>query len=230
MHDPGFHSWRRHVFYRSEHVRTTWKFRLGLTGLVILLAWVTSGWWTAAIARGLICERDVAPSDAILVDNFDPDYRLFERAARLRRSGIAPRVLIPVPADEHTLEASPVARAITQLLVDLSRVGPVEMVPVRAIEPISLNAAIDLRTFLVAHNIRSVVVVSPLFRSRRSDLVYDAVLERRGIVVRCEAVEEARDIRSWTNTWHGMQDVVEQWAKLQYYKLWVLPFHRAHLQ
>jgi hypothetical protein len=31
-------------------------------------------------------------------------------------------------------------------------------------------------------------------------------------------------VNNWTQTWHGIQDVVEQWLKLQYYRLWVLPF------
>ena len=163
--------WSRHFFYRSEHVRTTWKFRLGSAALLILLVWVTSGWWRAAIAHSLICDRNVAPSDAILIENFDPEYLLFERARQLRNAGLSPRVLVPVAATAGTGEPNEVARAIAEMMATMSRVGSVEIVPVREAEPISLNAARDILRFSQRENIRSVIIVSPLFRSRRSALV-----------------------------------------------------------
>ena len=224
MHDPSPHSWRRHFFYRAEHVRTTWKFRVGLAALIILLAWGTSGWWAPAIAQSLICERNVAPSDAILIENFDPGYLLFERARQLRNAGLAPRVLVPVVTGDASGEANSVARSIADMMATLSRVGPVEIIPVREIEPISLNAARDLLRFSQQQGIRSVIVVSPLFRSRRSELVYRATLGKAGVTVRCDVVEGTRDARTWTDTWHGIQNVAEQWMKLQYYRLYVLPF------
>ena len=223
MHDSPL-SWRRHFFYRTEHVRTTWKFRFGLVSLVILLTWATSGWWTAAIARSLICDRSVAPSDAILIENFDPEYLLFERARQLRNAGLAPRVLVPVVTGDASGEANPVARSIADTMATLSRVGPVEIIPVRQVEPISLNAARDVLRFSQQQGIRSVIVVSPLFRSRRSELVYRATLGKAGVTVRCDVVEGTRDARTWTDTWHGIQNVAEQWMKLQYYRLYVLPF------
>jgi hypothetical protein len=87
-----------------------------------------------------------------------------------------------------------------------------------------LNAARDLLGFLEREGIRSVIVVTPLFRSRRSALVYDAVFGPAGIAVRCEPVESARGVDEWDDTWHGIQGVAEQWLKLQYYRLWVMPF------
>jgi hypothetical protein len=74
-----------------------------------------------------------------------------------------------------------------------------------------------------------VIVVSPLFRSRRSALVYDATLGRAGITIRCEPVHGIPGVNTWTETWHGIQNVAEQWLKLQYYRLYVLPF-RLHAQ
>ena len=227
MHDSPLHSWRRHFVYRTEHVRTTWKFRFGLVSLVILLTWATSGWWTAAIARSLICDRSVAPSDAILIENFDPGYLLFERARQLRNAGLAPRVLVPVVTGDASGEANSVARSIADMMATLSRVGPVEIIPVRQVEPISLNAARDVLRFSQQQGIRSVIVVSPLFRSRRSELVYRATLGKAGVTVRCDVVEGTRDATTWTDTWHGIQNASEQWLKLQYYRLYILPFRVA---
>ena len=106
----------------------------------------------------------------------------------------------------------------------IARIGTIEIVPTREIEPITLNAARDVQQFLEREHIRSVIVVTPLFRSRRSALVYAATLGNAGIAVRCEPVEGSRGVDTWARSWHGIQEVVEQWLKLHYYRLCVLPF------
>jgi hypothetical protein len=216
--------WTRHLFYRAEHTRTTWGFRLGLLALVVLALWPTSGWWAAAIARSLVCNASLAPSDAILIENFDPDYLLFERARQLREARLAARVLVPVRTDPGTSTPNDVALGIAQVMARISRVGEVEIVPTREVEPTTLNAARDVQRFLERERIRSVIVVTPLFRSRRSALVYSATLGRVGIAVRYQPVQGSRGVDTWTRSWHGIQDVMEQWLKLQYYRLCVLPF------
>jgi len=225
MRETGIAShWTRHFFYRGEFTRTTWKFRLGLIALVLVSAWLTRSWWTVAVARSLVCEANAAPSDAILLENFDPSYLVFERAARLRKAGVAQRVLVPVPADSEASDSNPVAAGMAELLARLARVGAIEIVPVREVEPISLNAALDLQHFVDQQRIRSILVVSPFFRSRRSSLVYQRTLGRSGVTIHCDPVEETRGISTWTRSWHGIEDVTEQWLKLQYYRFYVLPF------
>ena len=216
--------WTRHFYYRSVHTRTTWKFRVGLIALVLLVGWLTRGWLSAAVASSLVCEADAAPSDAILVENFDPAYLTFETAARLRRAGVASRVLVPVAKSGSDADANAVFLGITELMTKLARVGPVEVVPIREVEPISLNAARDILEFITREQIRSVVIVSPLFRSRRSALVYEATLGTAGIRLTCEPVRDGRDPKTWMDSWHGIQNVAEQFLKLQYYRWYVLPF------
>jgi hypothetical protein len=216
--------WTRHLFYRAEHIRTTWKLRLGLLAVGVVTIWLTSGWWTVAIARSLVCDASLAPSDAILVENFDPDYLLFERATQLRRAGLAARVLVPVHTDPSTQEPNDVALGIADVMARISRIGSIEVVPIREVEPITLNAARDVQRFLDREHIRSVVVVTQLFRSRRSALIYASTLGNAGIAVRCEPVQGSRGVDTWTRSWHGIQGVVEQWLKLQYYRVCVLPF------
>lgn len=234
MHRPVRASpWTRHFFYRTEHVRTTWKFRSGLVAVVVLMGWLTSHWWTVAVARSLVCEESVASSDAILAENFDPDYLVLERAGQLRDAGIASRVLVPVQAhtwvegDPGSSQVDAVAMGITDVIARLARVGAFDIVPVRQDEPISLNTARDILRFIEREHIRSVLVVSPLFRSRRSALIYGATLGRAGVTVRCSHVEEMRGVETWSRSWHGVQEVAEQWLKLQYYRWYVLPF-RLH--
>ena len=184
---------------------------------------LTSGWWTAAVARSLVCDANVAPADAILVENFDPDYLLFERANRLRGAGLATRVLVPIRIDPDTLEPNDVALGMAEVMARIARVGPIDVVPTREAEPITLNAARDVQHFLEREHIRSVILVTPLFRSRRSALVAAATLGRAGIAVSCEPVHASRGVDNWTNSWHGIQQVGEQWLKLQYYRFYVLP-------
>lgn len=215
--------WTRHLVYRTEHTRTTWKFRVALVSMLLGLGWLARDWTTTAVANSLICEADAAPSDAILVENFDPAYLTFETAARLRRAGVASRVLVPVAKNGSDDQANNVALRVTELMASLARLGTIEVVSIGEVEPISLNAAVDIRRFMEREGIRSVVVVSPLFRSRRSELVYEATLGAGGITVRCEPVRDERDPTTWANTWHGIQNVAEQWLKLQYYRLYVLP-------
>ena len=221
---PKASRWTRHLFYRAEHTRTTWKLRLGLLALVVVTTWLTSGWWTAAIGRSLVCDASLAPSEAILVENFDPDYLVFERARELRRAGIAARVLVPVSTDPGTQDPNDVALGVAEVMARISRIGAIEIIPIRQVESISLNAARDVRRFLEREHIRSVTVVTPLYRSRRSALVYGATLGRAGIAARCEPVQGPRAANGWRLSTHGIQEVAEQWLKLQYYRLYVLPF------
>jgi hypothetical protein len=217
--------WRRHFFYPVNHARTTWKLRFGLLAFVVVTAWLTSGWWTVAIARSLVCDASVAPSDAILIENFDPDYLLFERARQLRQAGFAARVLVPVHTDTGSAEPNDVALGVAQVMTRIARTGATEIITIREVEPITLNAARDVQRFLLREHIRSVIVVTPLFRSRRSAIVYGSTLGRAGITVRCAPVQGSRGVNTWTNSWHGIQEVTAQWLKLQYYKLYILPFH-----
>ena len=189
-----------------------------------VLLWLTSGWWTTAIGRSLVCDASLAPSDAILIENFDPDYLLFERARQLRQSGLARRVFVPIRTDRNMSDLNAVALGTAEVMARISRIGEIETIPIREVEPISLNAARDVQQFLDRQRIGSVILVTPLFRSRRSMLVYAETLGRAGIAVRCEPVQGTRGVRDWQGSWHGIEDVAMQWFKLQYYRFYVLPF------
>jgi hypothetical protein len=186
--------------------------------------WSSSSWWTVAIASSLACEASRGPSDAILLEDFESGYLAFARAAELRREGLAARVFVQRLTDPEGHEPDDVALGRLQVSASAARVGEIEIIRTRQIEPIMLNAIRDIQRFLEREHVRSVIVVMPLFRSRRSALVYEATLGRAGIRVRCEPVQDSVGVHNWTRSWHGVQNVVEQWLKLQYYRLYVLPF------
>jgi hypothetical protein len=135
---------------------------------------------------------------------------------------VSQRVLVPVASDPTSFRLKNVERLLTQTLVDAARLGHVELIPMRVVEPVSLNAVLDILPYLQRTGGRRIVVVTPLFRSRRTALVYDHVLSPAEITVLCDHGPNFRT-NTWLHTWHGVQNVAEQWVKLQYYRLYVLP-------
>ena len=199
--------------------------RCGLAVAVALVVAVVSTrrLWLPSIGQSLVCTEDVASADVLLVENFDPDYRLFERAAALQRGGLSARVLVPTPtAAGDSRETNLVSTGIVELMAGLARVQNLEMVPIEEIEPYSLNAARQIRDYLVREHVRSVLVVSPAFRSKRSALVYRAVLGPAGIQAHCLAIFGQHTPENWTASWHGIQAVTEQFIKLQFYRFYVV--------
>ena len=213
--------WLRHFVYRKESWRTTWKLRIGVLVLGIALVLLTRPFWSVRLANSLVCPEQTPPSDALLLENFDPDYLVFERAAALRSAGIARRVFVPMTTYDG-IQSNAVETGTADLMARVARLPGVEGIPIRLVEPISLNAAYQIRDFLTKNNIRSVIVVAPGFRSRRSALVYSSVLNPAKISVGCVPVFGLDKPENWDQSTHGMQAVVEQFLKLQYYRIAVL--------
>jgi len=222
--------WRRLFWRTTVSVRTTWTFRLMLVAGLSLLLIMARGVWIPMVGRALVCDSSIRPSDAIMVDNFEVNYLIFERAEQLKSSGIASRVLVPTQASIESGEPNRVFAGIAEVMAGVARLPHPELIPVREIEPISLNAAYQIRDFLQRERLRSIVLVTPAFRSRRSALIYAAVLGPVGIRTSCVPVfgpQQGPD--TWSRTLHGIQEVVEQHMKLLYYKLYVMPYllHRS---
>ena len=225
MTQAGPRGWLRYVFVRREVWKTTWTARVTAIALAAVLAWATSAAWTRALADGLVCSppRAIGSVDAMLIDDLDLNYLPFERARILRQSGVSSRVLVPVSAAIDDVTAS-VPAELVKVMARLSRVGEIETVPIVEEEPISLNVALRIRQYLADNRIRSVAVVAPAFRSQRSMLIYSAVLAPSGIASVCVPVYGTRTPATWAQSWHGVQEIALQFAKLQYYRFYVLPF------
>jgi hypothetical protein len=212
------------LIYRTDCTKTTWSFRLAVVAGSILLISLTKGFWIPAVGRSLVCNEAAGRADAILIENFDPDYLLFERAQALRQAGSTSRVFVPVEADFEG-EPSRVKSGFIEVMTRVARLDPPEIIPIHEVEPISLNAAKQIRAVLTREHIRSVMVLTPGLRSRRSFLVYHAVLGEAGIDVSCVPVFGENTPKNWSGTWHGIQEVTEQLLKLQYYRFYVLPVY-----
>jgi hypothetical protein len=182
--------------------------------------------WALWVGQSLVCPQTIGKSDLILVENFDPDYLVFERAAELQHAGWATRVLVPVLVsnDSGQPDKRPYAmsKGLAELMAKLARMPDPQTVPIRVIEPIRLNAAYQLRDYLTKEHLMSVIVVAPIFESMRSYLVYQAVLTFAGIKVYCVPVSGLETAGNWTKSWHDIQEVAEQFLKLLFYRLYVL--------
>ena len=217
--------WTRHIVCRKEAVRTTWKFRLTIVLSCFLVSFLTRGFWIPRVGESLVCPEQVSPVDAILIENFDLNYLVFERAAELRRDGIAARAIVLTQADRNNPKSlNMVSEGIVGVMARVARLQDFEMVPMVEVEPITLNAARQLRDYALQNRIKSVMVVAPAFRSRRSVLIYQSVLAPSGVTLTCVPVFGLTTAKSWSKSWHGIQGVAEQFLKLQYTRFYVLPF------
>ena len=93
-----------------------------------------------------------------------------------------------------------------------------KLMPINALEPIRLNAAREIRTFMTREHLSSAIVVTSAFRSERSSRIDEAVLPPVGIRVSCAPAFTGASLQDWSRTWHGVQEVTEQVVKLQYYR------------
>jgi hypothetical protein len=207
-----------------ESVRIVWVIRLSVVAIGALLVLLTRPWWVPAFGRALVCKSQLGPADALVIDNAETNYLLFERAADLQRQHVASRILVPTQVAPDTKQPDLVALGIVELMARIARLGQFEIVPTSESEPITLNVAYQLRRFVRNNDIRSVVLVTPALRSRRSYLVYESVLGSAGIDVQCAPVSRGNDTDGWNQSWHGVEQLVEQYGKLGYYRLYVLPF------
>jgi len=225
MKVAGIYGWRKYVVRRNERLRTTWSFRFALVACLVVLAWSTRHLWTPAVASALVCDQSAEGGDAILVDNFESNYLLFERAAALRAGGVGPRVWVPTDMSRDSDEPNLVSKEIVEVMARVAQLHQPELIAIRPIEPISFNAAYQIRAVLQKEKVRTVVVVTPAFRSRRSSFIYSAVFGEVGISTRCVPVFGQLTPDTWSETWHGILQVAEQHLKLQYYRFYVLAMH-----
>jgi hypothetical protein len=212
-------------FRRKEVTKTTLWFKL--TVLAVLAAAAAAAFalraaWLPSLAELAVHQDALLPSDAIVIENYDPDYLSFETAAGLLEKGFAPRVFVPATSFRDPSRPGNVSKGIVDLMCRLARIPSPEIIPVRHDEPITLGVAVQIAAVLKREGIRSVIVVAPKFRSRRTYLTYSAVLEDSGIQLRCFPARAVRDTSNWWTTGHGIQEVTLELLKLGWYRFHVL--------
>lgn len=186
-------------------------------GAALAIAYGTRGLWPPALGRSLVCGETAQRAEAIVLDNIDSEFGLFKRAAGMQPA----RVIVPLATSEDH-DSAVAAREVANAFARAAGLTKWESLEVPLVEPFSLNAARRVRDYLEANDIHSVTLLSGALRSRRSMLIYQSVLGERGITTTCLPVYGTARPDNWTDTWHGIQEVMLQTIKLQYYRFWVL--------
>jgi len=210
---------------RATGYRTTWKLRLFAASSLFVLALgsATHAWWSPTVGWFLVSDTGMVNTDLILIDNLDTNYLLFEKARNLKKSGMDARVVVPVAGAANDPEKpNLVSREIAEVLIRVAGLDAVEIIPIRHIEPITLNAARQLSDRLEGSNIKTVLILTSGFKSKRLYLVFQQVLAEIGIDAYCLPVWGAHRPDNWMESWHGIEEVLMQSLKLAYYRLWVL--------
>ncbi len=128
---------------------------------------------------GLVCDSHDETPDLIVIDNLDSDYLLFEKAAELRERGFAGKVLVPVQASgRNPAKPNLVSREIVDVMVRVAGLEGVNIIPIQQEEPITLNAARQVRGHLEGTNVKTVLVLTSGFKSKRILLIFKQVLGR----------------------------------------------------
>ena len=214
----------RGLFYKKDTLKTTWMFRVVVTIALVLVGFSTRWLWEPMLGNALTCEERVGPVDAIVIDNIDQDYLLFKRAAVLHRQGLSDRVLVPTFTSPDSGGAT-VDEGFVRVMAQAAGLKEFESILFQPPEPFTLGLANHLRDFLKTDEVTSVMLVATGFRSRRSLLVYERSLAQVSVDVSCVPVFGTVGPEDWTNTLHGIQTVLLEFLKLQYYRFYVLPFH-----
>lgn len=216
--------------HRTTVWKTTWRFRLLLL-VVLLVVSVSCGPFWLTQAGATLVERDsIEHADAILVDvTVAPSLSAMREASRLSQAGYAPRVLFTRYVQTDRLE-----RVGLQVPRDYDAVinlyaadaglslATVDTIPIEVIDPVTLNTARQVAVFCQARAIRSLILVEPLFHSRRSALTYAHFLAPLGIHSISQPVESGLLVTNWWRTKDGWLSVIEESVKLAYYRVFVL--------
>ncbi len=175
------------------------------------------------VARYLVVEDKLAPSDAVYLLNGDFNRRPF-RASELFRNNLVPRIIIARAEDSPS-----VSLGVTQNTTDLSiqtleKLGVPENAIVQLRPAGGVKSTYDearvLRDYVVPAKVHRIIIVTSEFHSRRSYLVFQKVLSGTGVVFTMSPVRDLKyTITNWWRQEDGFIACQNEYLKLLFYKL-----------
>lgn len=186
-------------------------------GLALLaLGLAAIGVWFVYAGTLLIDAEDATPADAIVVLAGNAPDRL-PWADHLRRLGYANLLVISnEPVHTHGLETTWLA------LHEAGMAAPeipdsVLLVLDNPPPESTLDEARRDAALLQARGLRSALLVTDAFHSRRAALLFRAAFAGRGLTVRSVPVADSFDLAHWWVHPLAARRVLEEWTKLVYY-------------
>jgi uncharacterized SAM-binding protein YcdF (DUF218 family) len=207
-------------FLRGERGQRILLFALAGLAAWSLLAWVA--------AKKLIVSLELPQADAMVVLAGSTAYlERTRRAIELFREGRAPKVILTNDNQQsgwsNELQRNPLF--IERAAEELVRAGGVPESSVEMLqEPVSSthDEALLLRRFAEAHGLRSILIVTSAYHSRRALWTFRKVFEGSGINVGVAIVEPGQQSPRPATWWlhlSGWRMVAGEYLKLIYYWL-----------
>lgn len=206
---------------QSPRVRSRAR-RLGIVVVVALAAWPLAAW---VAARGLIVECELERADAVVVLAGSSTYRERARhAAEIYARGRAPVVLLTDDGQKSGWSAESQTNPLfrERAAAELSRLGvPAERIRVLpGVVGSTYEEALRVREFAAAERLRSVLVVTAAYQSRRARWTMNRVLGADGVRIGVDAPPPGEDSPPASTWWlHGLgwKLVPGEYVKLAYY-------------
>jgi len=188
-------------------------------GVWVLVAWVAG--------RFLVVNTPLHSADAIVVMSGSAVYKeRTQRAAEYYRQGLAPRILLT--NDNQRGEWSSAEqrnpffyeRARNNLL--LLQVPPEHVEVIEQPVTGTYEEAQVLREYAVTHGLRSLLIVTSAYHSRRALWTLNRVFAGTGIEISLQSVESGRQTPpplTWWLHFSGWRMVVGEYVKNVYYRL-----------
>jgi uncharacterized SAM-binding protein YcdF (DUF218 family) len=184
--------------------------------VLVLLAAVAWPLWAPAIGLSLIARDQLVPADAIVVLAGNAPQRLMQ-GEKLFDAGYAPLLIVSdEPVVTFGMETTWYALFLAGVAapsIPRDRVIPLDPLPTSTIDEARESAAI-----LEQRGLRSAIVVTDEFHSRRSRLLFQAEYRRHGLQVTSYPVEgQEAPLAAWWVDPIVARSVMEEYVKTAYY-------------
>jgi len=201
--------------------------RVLLAGIVLVLLIALAYAFRSQILTGmadlLVVNDPLQPADMIFVLNGDYNTRPF-RASELYEQGLAP-VIVIAKAEMLPAEKLGLAPNDTDVSINVMKklgVPPEKIVvlPVEGGTTSTFDEAIALRQYIESHNVRSLILLTSAFHTRRAKWIFDR--ELAGLPVRTEVAAVPHygfDESNWWQSEDGLITLNNETIKLAYYFL-----------
>ena len=192
--------------------------------LMLLIAWPLLGW---IAAKGLIVNAELPQADAIAVLAGSSTYlERTHRAAQLFHEGRAAKIALTNDnlhsgwSAEQQRNPLFVEQAFDELTNQGVPAGRIEIVPGAVTN--TYDEALRLRQYALARSVRSLLVVTSAYQSRRALWTLRRVFERSDIAIGLDSVEPGEQSPTPATWWlHrlGWKLVPGEYLKIIYYRL-----------
>jgi uncharacterized SAM-binding protein YcdF (DUF218 family) len=198
-----------------------WTRRLLVLAAVLMALWFVRVPMMRALGNWLINEDPLAQADAIVVLGGAP----IERApvgAQLLREGWAPQLMFTGEIPDERLRLYGISRTEASLGLDAALLDSAQRGQVTLLEvgTSTREEAIAVRDFAVKNSLRSVIVVTTEFHTRRAGKVFRKAMAPAGVEVLVRAAPgRDYDAARWWESEAGMIMVNNECMKTLYYAL-----------